>query len=64
MKVRKAILDFSLLLLTIMPILSIILAYYFTIQSLGSVAKEIGRLAMEKVILVQGNCKVAVIRQS
>ena len=65
MRLKKALLDLTSFLLAITPVLAIILAYYFTVQGLTSAAKEIGRLAAERVVVVTGtDCKVSVIRQS
>ena len=66
MKFKKALVDFSILLLTIMPVLSIILAYYFAFQSITKPLTKMIEENSKQVILVMPSkmgCKVSVIRQ-
>jgi uncharacterized protein (UPF0333 family) len=65
LRLKRAIVDFSLLLPTIIIALAVMLSFYFGFQALSEVAKEAARIAAERVVVVQGSgCKVAVIRQT
>jgi len=62
-RVFLALLDFTEILMIVLPAVVSVMALYFAFSTLGKVAEEIGVIANQKVILVRGNATVAVITQ-
>ena len=61
---RKALVDFTSILMIILSALIAVLTLYFAFQQLGEVSKEIGKIAAERVIVAQGgDCKISIVRQ-
>ena len=62
-RVFLALLDFTEILMIVLPAVVSVMALYFAFSTLENVAREIGVIANQKVILVKGNATVAVITQ-
>ncbi len=61
---RRALLDFTSILMILVPAIVAILSLYFAFQQLGQISREIGRLAAERVIVAKGNCTISIVRQA